>query len=224
MRLFVALALLGLWGGIAGATQVYTANQCYEQGGWDTLGNLSSDRAASSYSCDTAWTEDVGFVYSNGTSWVSPASNAITGLSLTAPSVFSVTGSPAGAGTNTIGLSFASGQPANEFLATPSGASGALGLRALVAADLPSGVSPVLSGTSGSIGGGLLAIGGCTSGTAAVSGASTAMTVVATPVSYPGDGVYWHGYVSSSNVVTVKVCAVVALTPASTAYNVRVVQ
>lgn len=84
--------------------------------------------------------------------------------------------------------------------------------------------APVLSGTTGSIGGGALLAGACTSGTVSVTSSTTAMSVVATPVTYPGDGTYWMGYVSTNGTVTVKVCAAVALTPGATNYNVRVIQ
>lgn len=82
---------------------------------------------------------------------------------------------------------------------------------------------PALTGTTGSIGGGLLSV-ACTSGTATVTGATTDMGLVATPAAYPGDGVYWEAYRSNSNEVTVKVCTVAAVTPTATTYTVRAVQ
>lgn len=85
-------------------------------------------------------------------------------------------------------------------------------------------VTGTLSGTTASLGGGALLAGACTSGTVSVTGATTAMAVAASPVTYPGDGAYWMGYVSSANTVTVKVCAAVALTPTASTYNVRVNQ
>ena len=84
--------------------------------------------------------------------------------------------------------------------------------------------SPVFSGTTGSIGGSALAAGACTSGTVSITGATTSMGVVATPTTYPGDGTIWDGYVSASGTVTVKVCAIIAATPVSSTYNVRVLQ
>lgn len=86
------------------------------------------------------------------------------------------------------------------------------------------GWGPLSSGVTGSIGGGLLTAGSCTSGTAAVSGATTSMVAMASPVTYPGDGTSWFAYVSAGNTVTVKVCAMVALTPGASTYNVRVLQ
>lgn len=87
----------------------------------------------------------------------------------------------------------------------------------------PTGTVP-LTGTTGSIGGGVLIAGACSSGTATIANSTTAMGVVATPVTYPGDGVTWAGYVSTNGTVTVKVCAIVGLTPGATNYNVRVIQ
>lgn len=60
---------------------------------------------------------------------------SVTSVALSAPSVFSVSGSPI-TGAGTLALSFASGQPANQFLASPSGSSGAVGLRAITYADI----------------------------------------------------------------------------------------
>lgn len=84
-------------------------------------------------------------------------------------------------------------------------------------------VNAVLSGTTSAISA-ALTIGTCTSGTVAVTNSTTAMSVVATPVTYPGDGFWWEGYVSSAGTVTVKVCSTITGTPTSTNYNVRVVQ
>lgn len=80
-----------------------------------------------------------------------------------------------------------------------------------------------LTGTSGSLGGGALAAGACASGTVSITGSTTAMSVVATPVTYPGDAIYWKAYVSAAGTVTVKVCAAIAATPTSSTYNVRVI-
>lgn len=84
------------------------------------------------------------------------------------------------------------------------------------------GLSPVLTGTTGSLGGGALLAGACAAVTVSVANSTTAMAVVATPVTYPGDGATWLAYVSTAGTVTVKVCAVIALTPTASAYNVRV--
>lgn len=80
-----------------------------------------------------------------------------------------------------------------------------------------------LTGTTSSIGGSSLLAGACSSGTVTVTGAATSNGVIATPVTYPGDGNYWLAYVSASNTVTVKICAAVADTPTASVYNVRIV-
>lgn len=83
----------------------------------------------------------------------------------------------------------------------------------------------ILSGTTTPIGGSPLVQGACTSGVASVSLATTAMVVVATPATYPGDGIVWHGWVSASGTVTVSVCSMAAfLVPKVASYNVRVIQ
>lgn len=81
-----------------------------------------------------------------------------------------------------------------------------------------------LSGTTPSIGGGALLAGACASDTVTVAGAITSMVSSASPNTYPGDGSTWSAQVTSSNTVTVRVCATVALTPTASTYNVRVLQ
>lgn len=104
---------------------------------------------------------------------------------------------------------------AQSVSATPyRGATGAQGIP---------GTSGILTGTTGSIGGGLLSAATCTSGTATVTGATVGMVATSDPATYPGDGAQWQTYVSSANTVTVKVCVLLLLTPVSTTYAVRVV-
>lgn len=74
-----------------------------------------------------------------------------------------------------------------------------------------------------SVGGGLLMVGACTSGTTTVRGARVGDVVIVTPRTYPGDGVQWQGYVSSNDTITVKLCALITLTPTASIYDVRVV-
>lgn len=85
-------------------------------------------------------------------------------------------------------------------------------------------INPVLTGTTGNIGGGLLSAGSCASGTATVTGARAGMTVIVTPNADPGSGVQYQGLVSANDTVLVRACALLLLTPVSTPYNVRVVQ
>jgi hypothetical protein len=55
---------------------------------------------------------------------------------MSVPSGFAISGSPVTT-TGTLAVSYASGQTANRFLATPDGSTGALSLRAIAAGDLP---------------------------------------------------------------------------------------
>lgn len=82
--------------------------------------------------------------------------------------------------------------------------------------------APQFSGTSGSLGGGALIAGACASTTVSITGAATSMVATTGPNTYPGDGATWSAQVTSSNTVTVRVCATVALTPTASTYNVRV--
>lgn len=90
----------------------------------------------------------------------------------------------------------------------------------------PSGAwtNPHLSGTTAAIGGSALTAGNCTTGTVTITGATTAMVPNVAPSANPGTGMAWFAFVSASNTVTVKVCALLAGTPTSTTYNVRIEQ
>jgi len=105
-----------------------------------------------------------------------------------------------------------------SFAGTPSAA------RTITWADSSGTPALGLSGTSSSLGGSALTAGSCSSTTVSISGATTSMAASATPASDPGAGFYWQALVSSSNTVTVRVCAAVAGTPTATTYNVRVIQ
>ena len=81
------------------------------------------------------------------------------------------------------------------------------------------------TGTTGSIGGGALLVNNCATGTATVTGVTSAQVITVTPVTDPNGATAqnydWYGYMSAANTVTVKVCALVAGTPGASAYNVR---
>lgn len=80
------------------------------------------------------------------------------------------------------------------------------------------------TGTTPSIGGGALIAGACASDVVTITGATTAMVAVASPVTYPGDGSLWLAYVSAADTVTVKVCAIIAETPTASTYRVRLIR
>ena len=83
--------------------------------------------------------------------------------------------------------------------------------------------APASTASTASIGGSVLLAGACSTGTTNVTGATTSMVAVASPVTAQPNGVQWQAYVSSAGVVTVNVCAIVGLTPTSSVYNVRVI-
>jgi hypothetical protein len=79
-----------------------------------------------------------------------------------------------------------------------------------------------LTGTI-TIGGSALLAGACSSATATVTGATTNMIVNANPASDPlpalTTGIATHFWVSSANTVTMRECAIVAVTPNSVTWN-----
>ena len=99
-------------------------------------------------------------------------SGTVTSVAMTVPSVFSVSGSPITT-SGTLAVTFAGGQTANQVLASPDGSAGAVGLRALVAADIPNLSTDKL--TSGTL---PIARGGTNNGSLSVSAG----------VVYRGDG------------------------------------
>jgi len=85
--------------------------------------------------------------YNSGSNqWVPTTlpSGTVTSVGLSTPNWLSVSGSPITTG-GTLAVTAASGQTANQFLATPNGASGAVSLRTIGPADLP----PASSTTEG---------------------------------------------------------------------------
>jgi len=78
------------------------------------------------------------YLKADGTFAVPPGTGAgaVTSVALTVPSWLTVSGSPV-TSTGTLAVTATSGEPANQVLATPDGTTGAVGLRALVARDLP---------------------------------------------------------------------------------------
>ena len=80
--------------------------------------------------------------------------------------------------------------------------------------------------TTNTFGGGLLAtIGTCTSGTATVSGATTNMVAISNPIDgVSEDLIIVRTWVSAADTVTVKECALAAVTPAARRYSIRLIQ
>jgi hypothetical protein len=84
----------------------------------------------------------------------------------------------------------------------------------------------VLSCTTSSVGGSLLAIGGTTTGTATCTGAAAGQPCEASAsdgTNMAALGLIVHCDVTSSNTATVTLYAIIALTPVSKTYNVRVI-
>jgi hypothetical protein len=94
---------------------------------------------------------------------------------------------------------------------------------------LTSNGNPILTalvGTTSAIGGSALTLGQQATGIASITGASAAVAagavIQATPISDVGDGFVWTASLTATDIITVKVLCLVAGTPTSTAYNVKV--
>ena len=79
-----------------------------------------------------------------------------------------------------------------------------------------------LSGTTASIGGSALAAGTCATGAVTVTGATVGhpASVSASDGSLPDNAIMLRAAVTTSNTVTVQLCAIAAVTPAAKTYNV----
>ena len=85
-----------------------------------------------------------GITITNAAGSITIAATGVTSVGMTVPSWLTVTGSPITTN-GTLAVTATGSQVANEFLATPNGTAGALGLRAIVSADLPVALSTVTS-------------------------------------------------------------------------------
>ena len=125
--------------------------------GADTLlqGQASADPAA--VSVPNCGSSTQALAYSTSThlfscQTISAGTGTVTSVGLTAPSVFSVSGSPV-TSSGTLAVTFATGQTANQVLASPNGSTGAVALRALVGTDIPA--INLASSTNGGVTGNL---------------------------------------------------------------------
>lgn len=143
--------------------------------------------------------QDQGFRVTNAngeTLIVTGSGGTVTSVGMTVPTWLTVSGSPV-TSSGTLAVSATTGQTANQFIATPNGSSGAVGLRAIATADLPSGVTQTIASGTASLG---------TSAIASGAKAST-VTVTATGVAstdaliwgFNGDPTSTTGYVPTTN-------------------------
>lgn len=65
---------------------------------------------------------------------------------------------------------------------------------------------------------------GCNDTTVSVAGATTGMVVAASPQANPGANVSWAAFVSASGTVDLRLCTMVAFTPAAVTYNLSVLR
>jgi hypothetical protein len=82
-----------------------------------------------------------------------------------------------------------------------------------------------IAGLTGSIGGGALTAGTCTTGTATITGVlpGSPVAVSASDGTLPDPLIVLRGAVTAADTVTVQLCAISAVTPAAKTYNVRVI-
>lgn len=134
-----------------GATGVVTATATTGTGSSLTAvlgtpaGTIVFDTDSSSYFQYT------GSTWQNLYNTGSGSTGTVTSVALSVPSWLNVSGSPI-TGAGTLAVTAATGQTANQFLATPNGSTGSVTLRSIVAADLPNtAVTAASYGSSTSI-------------------------------------------------------------------------
>jgi hypothetical protein len=173
-----------------------------------TNGNLSGDVTTSGTLAATVVKVNGAAVPASATFLGSNSSSQLVSASIT------VADSVSGAGTSgsPLELSGDSSAPGDSYF-YGTNSSGTKGWQA---------GSTVLTGTTGSIGGGSLANGACATGTVTLSGVTTSMVIQVTPQTFPGAGFWPMGYVSATNTVTVEVCNATGSTgtPTASTYNV----
>ena len=125
----------GTAGSLSGVLKA-NANSPYTLAGSSDITNLWSG------TCSSAT-----FLRGDGSCQAPAGAGTVTSVAFTAPSIFAVSGSPV-TSAGTLALTFAGSQTPNEFLATPNGAAGAVGLRGIVGADIPA-VNLAASGNGG---------------------------------------------------------------------------
>jgi len=114
-----------------------------------TATNIAPATASNVYSLWTGTCNASTFLRGDGSCQTPAGAGTVTSVGLSTPSWLTVSGSPV-TGAGTLGITATGGLTGNQFLATPAGSSGAVGLRSIVAGDLPlislaSGVTGVLA-------------------------------------------------------------------------------
>lgn len=84
--------------------------------------------------------------------------------------------------------------------------------------------APHFNAVSAPIGGSLLLAGGCQSTNVTIPGILPTMTAVVSPQADPGNSVQWQAFIPSANTATVRICALLAATPPSIVYSIKILQ
>lgn len=142
IRQRVKALVIGLILGIGGFAIAGTFN-LFSPASGILVGNPSTyvTTAATSSNVRGLWTgvcNSTTYLRGDGSCQAPPGTGGgtVNSVAQTVPAGFSVSGSPVTT-TGTLAITYATGQTANSFLATPDGTTGALGLRTVVAGDLP---------------------------------------------------------------------------------------
>lgn len=100
------------------------------------LSNPSAIRFLKVNADNTVTAEDAATFRASIGAGTSSTTGTVTSVGMSAPTGFTVSGSPVTSSGN-LALSYTTGLTANQFLATPNGSTGAMSLRSIVAADIP---------------------------------------------------------------------------------------
>ncbi len=158
-----------------------------------------------------------------GSSWLISPSAQANGVPTFDSLVFQNIGTPNSNGYSGLGVQI----PNRLIIAGPTGIQGLLthantAQRTYTFPDASGVIAQEITATSSAFATATTA-GTCVQNTTAVTGATTGMAVIVSPVSTPGVGAQWSAFVSSAGNVTINECAVATSAGGTIAFNIRVI-
>ena len=209
-------------GGSGGAVSAYAATSCgagtaftgLSATGTPTCTAFGSSNSAGTVTTSTAVTTSNFPFWGTATALAGTSTLSISGTTVTQLNNFLIGG--------TLNVTSTAVFQAGVTLASTLGVTGATTLATTTAANIIDNGSDAT--TSASFGNVALVLGKCTSSTVSVPGAPTSSVVMVSPVTFPGQGVLWEGYMASVGTAVINLCVTTGTTPTASKYNVRIIR